>query len=126
MGELQFTMTTGSVSALDRAVTTAEYSSAINMFQFDAAINEGNSGGPVYNANGQVLGIATAKYSANSSATSVEGLGFAIPANDAKSIAKDLMATGTKSHFFSRFSAGTLVPRVMVSPDSALISGRGR
>jgi len=94
MGELQFTMTTGSVSALDRAVTTAEYSSAINMFQFDAAINEGNSGGPVYNANGQVLGIATAKYSANSSATSVEGLGFAIPANDAKSIAKDLMTNG--------------------------------
>ena len=94
MGELQFTMTTGSVSALDRAVTTAEYSSAINMFQFDAAINEGNSGGPVYNANGQVLGIATAKYSSSSSATSVEGLGFAIPASDAKSIANDLMTNG--------------------------------
>lgn len=94
MGELQFTMTSGMVSALDRAVTTSEYVSAINMFQFDAAINEGNSGGPVYNANGQVIGVATAKYSSSSGSSSVEGLGFAIPANDAKSIADDLMTNG--------------------------------
>jgi serine protease Do len=96
MGELQFTMTSGMVSALDRAVTTSEYTSAINMFQIDAAINEGNSGGPVYNANGQVIGIVTAKYSSSStsSSTSVEGLGFAIPINDAKTIANDLMTKG--------------------------------
>lgn len=94
MGELQFTMTSGMVSALDRAVTTSEYTTAINMFQFDAAINEGNSGGPVYNANGQVIGVATAKYSSSSSSSSVEGLGFAIPANDAKTIANDLMTKG--------------------------------
>ena len=96
MGELQFTMTSGMVSALDRSVTTSEYSSAINMFQFDAAINSGNSGGPVYNANGEVIGVATAKYSSSSgsSSASVEGLGFAIPSNDAKSIADDLTTTG--------------------------------
>ena len=94
MGELQFTMTSGMVSALDRAVTTDEYTTDINMFQFDAAINEGNSGGPVYNANGQVIGIATAKYSSSSSSSSVEGLGFAIPANDAKTISNDLMTKG--------------------------------
>lgn len=94
MGELQFTMTSGMVSALDRAVTTQDYSSAINMFQIDAAINEGNSGGPVYNANGEVIGIVTAKYSSSSSSSTVEGLGFAIPVNDAKTIANDLMTKG--------------------------------
>lgn len=90
LGELAFTMTGGSVSALDRAITTADYSSAVNMFQFDAAINSGNSGGPVYNANGEVIGVATAKYSK----TGVEGLSFAIPSNDAKSIGNDLMTKG--------------------------------
>ena len=90
LGELAFTMTSGSVSALDRAVTTQDYESAINMFQFDAAINSGNSGGPVYNSKGQVIGVATAKYSK----TGVEGLSFAIPINDAKSIGSDLMTKG--------------------------------
>ena len=64
------------------------------MFQIDAAINEGNSGGPVYNANGEVIGIVTAKYSSSSSSSTVEGLGFAIPVNDAKTIANDLMTKG--------------------------------
>lgn len=63
LGELAFTMTTGHVSALDRKITTNESASAINMFQFDAAVNSGNSGGPLYNAEGKVIGIVTAKYS---------------------------------------------------------------
>lgn len=94
MGELQFTMTSGMVSALDRDVTTEESGGSINMFQMDAAINSGNSGGPVYNANGEVIGVATAKYSSSGSDASVEGLGFAIPSDDAKKIANDLMTTG--------------------------------
>ena len=94
MGELQFTMTSGMVSALDRAVTTEASGGSINMFQMDAAINSGNSGGPVYNANGEVIGVATAKYSSSGSDASVEGLGFAIPSDDAKKIANDLMTTG--------------------------------
>ena len=60
------------------------------MFQLDAAVNSGNSGGPVYNAQGQVVGIVTAKYSSSG----VEGLGFAIPINDAESIANDLITKG--------------------------------
>jgi len=94
MGELQFTMTSGMISALDRAVTTSVSDTSMNMFQFDAAINSGNSGGPVYNAYGQVIGIATAKYSSSSSSASVEGLGFAIPSSDAQRIANDLMTVG--------------------------------
>ena len=90
LGELEFSMTTGHVSALDRLITTDESTEAINMFQIDAAVNSGNSGGPVYNANGEVVGIVTAKYSD----TGVEGLGFAIPINDAVKIAEDLINKG--------------------------------
>lgn len=90
LGELEFTMTTGYVSALDRLLNTDANSAAINMFQLDAAINSGNSGGPVYNSVGEVVGVATAKYSKSG----VEGLGFAIPINDAAAIAHDLITKG--------------------------------
>ena len=90
LGELDFTMTTGMVSALDRTITTEENYVPINMFQIDAAVNPGNSGGPVYNAAGQVIGVVTAK----TSAEGVEGLGFAVPANDAVNIANELMENG--------------------------------
>ena len=90
LGELAFTMTTGHVSALDRSITTSESSTAINMFQFDAAVNSGNSGGPLYDSEGKVIGVVTAKYSS----TGVEGLSFAIPINDAIDIANDLITNG--------------------------------
>jgi len=89
LGELAYTMTFGMVSALDREISTEE-STTINMFQIDAAVNSGNSGGPVYNSMGQVIGIVTAKYSS----AGVEGLGFAIPINDAVSIAQELIEKG--------------------------------
>ena len=92
LGELEFTMTSGMISALDRTITTSDGTdNGINMFQIDAAVNAGNSGGPVYNTSGQVIGIVTAKYSSSG----VEGLGFAIPVNDAVAIANDLMKNGT-------------------------------
>ena len=92
LGELEFTMTSGMVSATDREITTSENGSSktIRMFQIDAAINSGNSGGPVYNSRGEVVGIATAKYSS----TGVEGLGFAIPIKDAIALAQDLITDG--------------------------------
>ncbi len=90
LGELDFSMTTGHVSAKDRRIVTDRNGGAIAMFQFDAAINSGNSGGPVYNARGEVVGIATAK----PASYGVEGIGFAIPVNDATRIAKDLVTNG--------------------------------
>ena len=91
LGELEFTMTSGMISALDRTITTSDGTdSGINMFQIDAAVNAGNSGGPVYNTAGQVIGIVTAKYSSSG----VEGLGFAIPINDAIKVAQDLLENG--------------------------------
>ena len=89
LGELDFSMSTGHISALDRVVSTEE-AEDINMFQLDAAVNPGNSGGPVYNNRGEVIGVVTAKYSESG----VEGLGFAIPINDAIRIAEDLVANG--------------------------------
>lgn len=90
LGELDFTMTSGTVSALDRMIRADSSSPSINMFQIDAAVNTGNSGGPVYNSAGEVIGVVTAKYSENG----VEGIGFAIPINDARKIAEDLIENG--------------------------------
>ena len=90
LGELEFTMTSGTISALDRLITTDSASPAINMFQIDAAVNSGNSGGPVYNTAGDVIGVVTAKYKESG----VEGIGFAIPINDAGLIAQDLIRNG--------------------------------
>ena len=90
LGELDFSMSTGSVSALDRSIATEDGTPAINMFQIDAAVNSGNSGGPVYNTSGEVIGIVTAK----SGISGTEGLGFAIPINDAVDIANDLITKG--------------------------------
>ena len=89
LGELTYTMTAGIISALDREIA-AEQDASVNMFQLDAAVNSGNSGGPVYNSRGQVIGVVTAKYKS----TGVEGLGFAIPINDAAEIADELIDHG--------------------------------
>jgi len=81
LGELTSTLTVGFVSAKERSVSTD--GSIINMIQTDAAINSGNSGGPLFNMKGQVVGITTAKYSgASSSGATIEGIGFAIPMDD--------------------------------------------
>ena len=87
-GDLIYTMTEGIVSALDRVVTVE--SKSIDTFQFSAAVNRGNSGGPIYNERGEVIGIVTAKLMRDS----VEGIGFAIPINDAIKIASELIEYG--------------------------------
>jgi serine protease Do len=89
LGELTYTFTNGIVSALDREIVT-ESGISINMFQTNVAINAGNSGGPVINSRGEIVGIASAKYSD----TGVEGLGFAIPIDDAMKIANDIVTYG--------------------------------
>ena len=109
LGELEFTMTDGMVSALDREISSQDSSTGatttINMFQISAAINEGNSGGPVYNSRGEVIGISTAKYSS----AGVEGLGFAIPINDAVKIANDLISDGyVRGKAYMGISVGTV------------------
>jgi serine protease Do len=93
LGELTSTLTVGYVSAKDRMVSTE--GSYLNMIQTDAAINSGNSGGPLFNSHGEVVGITTAKYSGSSSSgASIEGIGFAIPIDDVMPLVDDLMNYG--------------------------------
>ena len=91
LGELTFSMSQGIVSSCDRAINVD--GTPFNMIQVDASINPGNSGGPLMNLYGEVVGIVSAKYSTYSS-TTVEGLGFAIPINDVKSVITDIMENG--------------------------------
>lgn len=94
LGELTATLTVGYISSKDRTVATGN-NQYINMMQTDAAINSGNSGGPLFNMKGEVVGITTAKYSGNSnSGASIEGIGFAIPIDDVTDIVADLQKYG--------------------------------
>ena len=93
LGELTSTMTVGYVSGKDRDVNTD--GKMINMIQTDAAINSGNSGGPLFNMRGEVVGITTAKYSGNSaSGANIESIGFAIPIDDVIGMLNDLKVYG--------------------------------
>ena len=90
------TVTQGIVSSLNRNVSLkSEDGQAISTkaIQTDTAINPGNSGGPLVNIQGQVIGITSSKIASNGG-TSVEGLGFAIPSNDAQNIIKQLESNG--------------------------------
>ena len=114
------TVTSGIISAKDRAVTAGSRTSEgsfINALQTDAAINPGNSGGPLVDKSGAVIGInsAIATLDASSSQTGSIGLGFAIPINQARRTAEQLIKTGKSSH-----------PIIGVSLDTRYMSGGAR
>ena len=87
----QSTLTTGVVSALGRTVQTSQTTFIDEAIQTDASINRGNSGGPLINTHGEVIGINSAIYTPSGTTA---GIGFAIPINSAKLIANDLMSGG--------------------------------
>lgn len=87
--ELAGSVTVGYISALNRKITTS--GRTYKLIQTDAAINPGNSGGALVNSQGQVIGINTVKIGSSLSGTSVEGLGFAIPSDDAVDIINKLI-----------------------------------
>ncbi|MCD7945012.1 MAG: trypsin-like peptidase domain-containing protein [Clostridiales bacterium] len=95
LGTFANTLTTGAVSGLDRALTM-EDGTVMNLLQTDCTVNSGNSGGPLFNEYGEVIGIVNAKYSSSGSTTtaSIEGIGFAIPINDALDVLDDLITYG--------------------------------
>ena len=91
--QFQNTVTCGIISALDRKVTIND--NTMTLIHTDTAINNGNSGGPLINSSGQVIGINSAKMSSTySGEATVEGIGFAIPMSEAKSIVDDLINYG--------------------------------
>ena len=92
LGELGGTVTGGMISALNRSVTIQGSSSVntMSLIQMDASVSPGNSGGGLFNMNGELVGIVNAK----SSSSDAEGLGFAVPINDAIKVAQELLENG--------------------------------
>ena len=91
----QSTLTTGVVSSLGRTVQTGENTFIDEAIQTDASINRGNSGGPLLNSRGEVIGINSAIYAPSGTNA---GIGFAIPINTARRVAEDLISTGRVRH----------------------------
>ena len=132
--ELRGTMTDGIVSAINRDLNLS--GRQMTLIQTNAALNSGNSGGPLINCYGQVIGINTMKMS-NYSATSatVEGLGFAIPITSAKPVIDDLIAQGyvsgrpaigiqgqtldLRAQLFYRLPSGVMVTGILEESDAA-------
>ncbi len=92
LGELGGTVTGGMISALNRSVTIQGTNSTntMSLIQMDASVSPGNSGGGLFNMNGELIGLVNAK----SSSSDAEGLGFAIPINDAIKVAQELLENG--------------------------------
>ncbi len=108
LGELTFSLTSGTISAKDRDITMSSGSS-MRLMQTDCAINSGNSGGALFNMYGEVIGITNAKYSSSSSSeASIDNIGFAIPINKARSIAQSIIEKGYVSKPYIGVSATTV------------------
>ena len=125
LGELTFSMSEGIVSCVDRLINVE--GTPFNMIQVTAAVNSGNSGGPLFNRYGEVVGIVSAKYSTSSNGTSVEGLGFAIPINDVAVMIQDIITNGYVSNKpYLGVTAGTftaqMIPNSVVSEGAYLYS----
>lgn len=94
LGEFSNTVTSGVISAVGRNLDSGSGYLLENLIQTDAAINNGNSGGPLVNLAGQVVGINTLIVRQSNSGTVVEGLGFAIPSNTAQAVASSIIERG--------------------------------
>ncbi len=98
LGDFKNTVTVGVVSATERSIDTGQGYQVEGLIQTDAAINQGNSGGPLVNLAGQVIGINTLIVRNSGSGTVAEGLGFAIPINKGQAVATQIIEKG----YFSR------------------------
>lgn len=130
--ELRGTMTDGIISAINRDLSVD--GRRMTLLQTNAALNTGNSGGPLINCYGQVIGINTIKMSGSKFAASVEGLGFAIPVSIAKPIVEELILNGyvsgrpaigilgdeldSRAQFFYNLPAGVVILSLEESSDA--------
>jgi len=118
-GELTNTVTTGTVNAMDRSLDTGEGYDLPNLIQHDANIYPGNSGGPLVNLQGEVVGINVAK-AFSSSTTGADGIGFAIESNAVKDIVTEIVDTGSYARAYLGISA-----QPIVGQDGQSIAGEG-
>ena len=122
LGQYQNTVTVGVVSGLGRSVTASDgtgYNTETlnDMIQTDAAINSGNSGGPLVNAAGEVIGINTA------TSTSAENMGFAIPISSVKGMLKQLVETGKAERTYLGVYSAEITPEVAKAYNLPVNSG---
>jgi serine protease Do len=112
LGDFKNTVTVGVVSATGRSIDTGNGYSIENLIQTDAAINQGNSGGPLVNLAGEVIAINTLIVRNSGSGTVAEGLGFAIPINTAKAVAEQLIQNGSITRPFLGISFQPITPDI--------------
>jgi serine protease Do len=112
LGEFMNTVTVGVVSATGRSIDTGLGYQIEDLIQTDAAINSGNSGGPLLNLAGEVIGINTLVVRDSSSGTVAEGLGFAIPINTARAVAEQIIEKGYFSRPYLGISWQSITPRI--------------
>jgi S1-C subfamily serine protease len=110
--DLQRTVTSGIVSALQREIQAPDGVTINNVIQTDAAINPGNSGGPLINGNGEVIGINSQIYTGGEGSNGNVGIGFAIPINTAKEEIAKLESGTADEHGFLGISGATITPEL--------------
>jgi len=112
LGDFKNTVTVGVVSATGRSIDTGSGYSIDGLIQTDAAINQGNSGGPLVNLAGEVVAINTLIVRSTGTGSVAEGLGFAIPINTARVILEQLIQNGFVSRPYLGISYQPITPRV--------------
>lgn len=108
LGDFRNTVTVGVVSATGRSLDTGNGYEMENLIQTDAAINSGNSGGPLVNLAGEVVGINSAVVRGSSTSAVAEGLGFAVPSNTAELISRQIISKG----YFARPYMGVSIQQI--------------
>ncbi len=112
LGDFKNTVTVGVVSATGRSIDTGNGYSIDGLIQTDAAINQGNSGGPLVNLAGEVIAINTLVVRSSGTGTVAEGLGFAIPINTARVVSAQIIQKGYVSRPYLGISYQPITPRV--------------
>lgn len=112
LGDFKNTVTVGVVSGTGRSIDTGKGYQIEGLIQTDAAINQGNSGGPLVNLAGEVIGVNNMIVRGSGSGTIAEGLGFAIPVNTAQAVANQIIAKGYFSRPFMGISYQAISPSI--------------
>jgi len=112
LGDFKNTVTVGVISAIDRAIDTSSSYQMEGLIQTDAAINSGNSGGPLVNLAGQIIGINTLVVRGQAGSAPAEGLGFSIPSNVARAVVDQIIEYGYVSRPALGVSWGWITPDI--------------
>lgn len=120
LGELTFSLTKGTISAMNRSVTVENV--PMTLLQTDCAINSGNSGGALFNMYGEVIGITNAKYGGSGSAA-VDNIAFAIPTSTVKNVINSIIETGQIEKTYIGIQGKTYTNVLTANKESEIVQG---